>query len=282
MDARGGCWFYRSTEFLIACVIICTCSAHSYDRISNLEDLSDLSTSEVLRLRGYLAEDHTVCTQDGYALNLVEAYNPLINYTNNPALVNKEAVLFIHGTLFNATGFISHAPVSVEPKDFSRLNASKMSPDKLIELYDGSPNVESLVFMLLDFGHKIFLLNRRNTIASRQAYDQKHVVSADEDDQSDDGEHVQTGARSLFDLDYLPWNPFSAQVESFSSIEDESYWNFSLDEMAKYDLPDTIEYILRLIKRNSLAALGWSSGGAIIEMGLSTQPILNEKSKFQF
>lgn len=270
--ARAG-WLSRSTAILVAfAVSICSCSAQ-FPVDSNLEDEIGLSTSEVLRLRGYLAIDHIVPTQDGYALNLVEARSPLIDYDNNPDLVNKEPVLFIHGTLFNATCFINDTPKPASPKDYSCYNASQMSREDIEALYRGSPNAESLVLMLVDFGHRVFLMNRRNTLASLKAYATYY-------NKKDEGPlyEVVSAASSLFDpLGLL--DPIRSYIEALAKTFDPIFWNFSLDEAAEYDLPAAVDFVLRRARRRTLAAVGWSAGGAIIEMGLVVNPELNQKSE---
>lgn len=109
----------------------------------------------MLRLTGYLAKDCTVLTQDGYALNLVEGWNPLIDYDCT------EPVMFIYGTLSNAICFITDTPEPASPKDYSKHNASQME-----KLYKDSPKSQSLVLVLLGLCHKVFLINRRITLAS--------------------------------------------------------------------------------------------------------------------
>lgn len=272
MIAKYESWLYQFTKPIVPLALFYICFKVSYADpaydSSNINDEIGLSTSEVLRLRGYTAIDHTVLTQDGYALNLVEAANPLINYTDNPDLTNKEAVLFIHGILFNANCYISDTPEPAGPKDFSRLNASQLSEQQIYDLYDGSPNVESLVFMLLDFGHRCFLANSRSTLASQKAYVDYYNIPY------------------LIDLfnnltrTALPRNQFSDHLQMLALAVNARYWNFSLDEEAAYDLPAAVDQTLKLTNSRTLAVVGWSMGGAIIEMGLATQPMLNQQSKF--
>ncbi|KAG1716207.1 hypothetical protein ID866_947 [Astraeus odoratus] len=55
------------------------------------------------------------------------------------------------------------------------------------------------------------------------------------------------------------------------------FWNYSLDDFALYDIPDTIEYILKITKAGSLGYVGFSQGTAQAFAALSIHPQLNEK-----
>lgn len=56
-----------------------------------------------------------------------------------------------------------------------------------------------------------------------------------------------------------------------------AFWNFSMDEFAFYDIPDTIDYILATTFQPSLSYIGFSQGTAQAFAALSTSPQLNEK-----
>ncbi|KAL1991809.1 hypothetical protein VTN49DRAFT_5117 [Thermomyces lanuginosus] len=55
------------------------------------------------------------------------------------------------------------------------------------------------------------------------------------------------------------------------------FWNFSIDEFAFHDIPDSIEYILEVTKQSSLSYIGFSQGTAQAFATLSIHPRLNEK-----
>ncbi|KAH7937479.1 hypothetical protein HPB49_012654 [Dermacentor silvarum] len=57
------------------------------------------------------------------------------------------------------------------------------------------------------------------------------------------------------------------------------FWDFSLDEMIKYDLPAQIDWILRQTKENTLQFVGWSQGGGIMFGLLADKPEYNKKSQ---
>ncbi|CAG8455820.1 6888_t:CDS:2, partial [Scutellospora calospora] len=55
------------------------------------------------------------------------------------------------------------------------------------------------------------------------------------------------------------------------------FWDYSMDEFALYDLPDTIDYILETTGAPSLTYIGFSQGSAQAFAALSINPKLNKK-----
>ncbi|KAF0544870.1 alpha/beta-hydrolase [Gigaspora margarita] len=55
------------------------------------------------------------------------------------------------------------------------------------------------------------------------------------------------------------------------------FWDYSMDEFALYDLPDTIDYILETTGASSLTYIGFSQGAAQAFAALSINPKLNKK-----
>lgn len=55
------------------------------------------------------------------------------------------------------------------------------------------------------------------------------------------------------------------------------FWDYSLDNFAWHDIPDTIEYILSITKAGSLSYIGFSQGTAQAFAALSIHPQLNQK-----
>ncbi|VEU22940.1 DEKNAAC104136 [Brettanomyces naardenensis] len=86
----------------------------------------------------------------------------------------------------------------------------------------------------------------------------------------------------LVDLGYDVWlgnnrgNKYSRKHLVFSADENR-FWDYSLDEFAMFDIPDTVNYILRVTKRDSLSYVGFSQGSAQALAALSLNPELNAK-----
>ncbi|KAJ3558828.1 hypothetical protein NPX13_g9636 [Xylaria arbuscula] len=55
------------------------------------------------------------------------------------------------------------------------------------------------------------------------------------------------------------------------------FWNFSIDEFAFYDIPDSIQYILDTTKQPSLSYIGFSQGSAQAFASLAVNPKLNHQ-----
>lgn len=62
-----------------------------------------------------------------------------------------------------------------------------------------------------------------------------------------------------------------------SSPSSTTFWNFSIDEFAFYDIPDTIDYVLATTHQSSLSYVGFSQGTAQAFATLSIHPTLNDK-----
>ncbi|EGE81595.1 lysosomal acid lipase/cholesteryl ester hydrolase [Blastomyces gilchristii SLH14081] len=56
-----------------------------------------------------------------------------------------------------------------------------------------------------------------------------------------------------------------------------AFWDFSMDEFAFYDIPDSIEYILSVTSQKALSYIGFSQGTAQAFATLSIHPTLNQK-----
>jgi len=73
-------------------------------------------------------------------------------------------------------------------------------------------------------------------------------------------------------------NKYSRKHLSLSSSSDK-FWDYSLDEFALYDIPDTIDYILSTTNNLQLTYVGFSQGSAQAFGALSLNPKLNKKIK---
>lgn len=71
-------------------------------------------------------------------------------------------------------------------------------------------------------------------------------------------------------------NKYSKKHISLKSSET-AFWDFSLDDFARRDIPDSIDYILETTHARSISYIGFSQGTAQAFATLSIHPALNEK-----
>lgn len=86
----------------------------------------------------------------------------------------------------------------------------------------------------------------------------------------------------LMELGYEVWlgnnrgNKYSCKNVNIG-IKDKKFWDFSIDEFAMYDIPNSIDYILNFTKIKSLTYIGFSQGCSQILASVSLNSSLNEK-----
>ncbi|CAH1764004.1 15236_t:CDS:2 [Entrophospora sp. SA101] len=86
----------------------------------------------------------------------------------------------------------------------------------------------------------------------------------------------------LADAGYDVWlgnargNKYSMKHIKYKPYE-RRFWEYSMDEFALFDLPDTIDYILEITEAPSLTYIGFSQGTAQSFAALSINPKLNKK-----
>ncbi|XP_010145975.1 PREDICTED: lipase member M-like [Eurypyga helias] len=66
------------------------------------------------------------------------------------------------------------------------------------------------------------------------------------------------------------------------SAEQVEFWNFSFHEMAMYDLPATIDFILQKTEQKQIYYIGYSQGCTIAFIAFSSMPELAQKIKMLF
>uniref|UniRef100_A0A8C4TW91 Lipase n=1 Tax=Falco tinnunculus TaxID=100819 RepID=A0A8C4TW91_FALTI len=76
-------------------------------------------------------------------------------------------------------------------------------------------------------------------------------------------------------------NRWSRKHQNYS-IDQEEFWAFSFDEMAKFDLPAAINFIVEKTRQEKLYYIGYSQGATIAFIAFSTMPELAQKIKLYF
>lgn len=293
--------FVTITTHMISCHLMA--AKINLDQDGNF-DMDDLSASEALRARGYLAKEFRFYTRDGYKLHLVRGRNPLIKQTYE--IKRKNPILFIHGAFAGPGCFVYHS-AKVKPKDFSKLDTND---EAVIEALKFEPSAKALPFLAMNFGHDIWLLARRG-IAGSNDYKAGHLNRTIEEiltsipvatlntiiktrpqikrirtqpktetkrpqkRQQDD--IIKQAFNLLNETTQLNWNKFNDLVKynryTLAHEFDADYWRFTYDEQADYDVPETIDFILSQSSYGvKVGLVGWSAGGLTILMSLSIYP----------
>uniref|UniRef100_A0A8C3TLE3 Lipase n=1 Tax=Chelydra serpentina TaxID=8475 RepID=A0A8C3TLE3_CHESE len=65
-------------------------------------------------------------------------------------------------------------------------------------------------------------------------------------------------------------------------VEQDEFWSFSFDEMAKFDLPAVLNFIMRKTGQEQLYYVGYSQGATIAFIAFSTMPQLAKRIKLYF
>ncbi|KFP42366.1 Lipase member M, partial [Chlamydotis macqueenii] len=76
-------------------------------------------------------------------------------------------------------------------------------------------------------------------------------------------------------------NCWSRKYQNYSIDQDE-FWDFSFDEMANFDLPAAINFIVEKTGQEKLYYIGYSQGTTIGFIAFSTMPVLAQKIKLYF
>ncbi|KAJ3312791.1 hypothetical protein HDV04_002756 [Boothiomyces sp. JEL0838] len=93
---------------------------------------------------------------------------------------------------------------------------------------------------------------------------------------------LESLALTLADAGYDVWlgntrgNKYSCKHRKYKPNE-EKFWDFSMDQLAMFDLPDSVDYILNFTGAPSLTYIGFSQGTAQGFSSLSINPSLNKK-----
>uniref|UniRef100_A0A6G1S4G4 Lipase member N n=1 Tax=Aceria tosichella TaxID=561515 RepID=A0A6G1S4G4_9ACAR len=247
---------------LVSLVLIIIISTH-YVYADDFFEGPGVSAAEILRGRGFIADELYVETNSGYVLRLTRGRNPLIK---GGSLRSKDPVLFIHGVLASANNFLLYSQ-GAEPRDFTNMSLVDMDLDELIERLADEPSAKSLPLLALNCGHEVWLLDRRGVPGSQQLIGDSRSIKTRPDQDEDSSQFGSI-------LGYIN-NLFSGYsfVDQFRLTLDQRYWNYSLDEQARDDFPVTIDFILDNSPGASrVSVVGHSAGGAITLMALSLYP----------
>lgn len=150
--------------------------------------------------------------------------------------------------------------------------------------------------LAMNFGHPIWILNRRGSLESlrRASGAQRPSFECDpglnsltlSDYSAEQAlELAATAAEPLVSL--RPLTQLMSSLASYSELSerlrvtcDRSFWNYSYDQQASGDLPQVVDYVLeREDPSDKLILFGHSAGAALQLMALSERPELTDRSE---
>lgn len=260
------------TLTLFYSTLIGSIPSNKADDILGADEFS-LSASNRVRLRGYLAEDHNVQTTRTHVINLVKIKNPLIA-NGNGKLATKKSILFIHG-LFNSASYFVANSVDARPRDYSNISTANKTLAELNTMLAGDPSTSSLPLLLSNFGHDVWLMNRRPTLESQMASGQRKLSSFTRPQTLAIANHGAPFETLLGKIQENLLGDLKPFIES--TLVDPVYWNFSVDDQALIDLPTVIDYIIKTDGRPQVSLVAHSLGGSAVLMMMSALPAYDMK-----
>jgi lysosomal acid lipase/cholesteryl ester hydrolase len=245
-------------------------SLSSSSSLSSLHSSSSSSTSipstaaEMIRAEGFDCEEHIVHTPDGYILVLHRIVLTGSTFENKQTgqqsshqtsrLSNLESTLNLE---------ISNQERSREAKRSSHQRSTNNNNER------GLPPLIPIPPMLVSLSQI-----EKKTLPPAVLCLHGLMMSSDSFVISGSDSLAFVLFRAGFDvwLGNLRGNRYTSH-DSLSPSSNE-YWNFSLDEFARYDVPSMIEYILKHTKKTRVSLVGFSQGSASTFASLVSVPDL--------
>ena len=211
---------------------------------------------EFIRNRHFVPEVHHVTTKDGYVLTMHRIINPAVPFRLRSKL---KPVLLQHGLFTSSFNFIISSDRNRDRPQFNIEDLTRTHPKG--PLYEPAPPF-SWQGMLESF-NDMTLAKLGLTQTSEQMF------------------APQTSESLAFELSnqgYDVWmgnsrgSTFSLNHTRYDYRHDWRYWDFSFHEIALFDLPAQIDYVLSLRRKRSLAYIGHSQGNLAMFILQSFQP----------
>ncbi len=179
---------------------------------------------QIIKSRGFIAEEHKVITPDGYILALQRIINPYIDRND---LI--KPLLLVHGILASSTDWIMNSHGFLDSSG-AYIEDSYRSPIAYRELNGKMvPIGGALGFVLSQFGYDVWLANCRGN-----TYSKNHTFL----------NHKTGNALKIKFKLY-----FESFLKSTKTLTDSQYWSFTLDQISMFDISSMINYVLKATNR---------------------------------
>ncbi|KAF9024879.1 cholesterol esterase [Haplosporangium bisporale] len=234
---------------------------HISARAPPLENAANVQ--EMLRFWNYPVQEHLVRTQDNYLLGVHRITHGRERVSAKGRVPNPPADIV---KLLRANG----VPLAAETKEayMDKNNQSKRDQEEDLEADLNASIREHPHPKKGDYIKPVVLLYHGFMMCS-----EVWLCNLDEE---------RNLAFVLAEAGYDVWlgntraNKYSLK-HMFLKPHEQKFWEFSMDELALFDLPDTIDYILGRTGAPSLVYIGFSQGTAQAFASLSIKPDLNDK-----
>lgn len=269
----------NSSSFKTRLLLIAALSIVMMLNFASASNENLMLAAKMVRMRGYIPEEHNIETRDGYRLNLVRVINPKVK---RPTRI---PVIFTHGIATTTTLYIINTEGGW-PEDLTSIDASKLSENELDELIKGNPTSKSVPFLMSNLGHDVWLFNRRASsdsllVSPRKKEGSFNMTTLKFEDMNGDGKELTMKTKNLATRDKLKLMRHQFELLIEKSLNgrdfDENYWNFNIDDQAEDDYPRVVHYIIGVTNWPKVSWVAHSLGAGLTLMSLIARPDLNDK-----
>lgn len=280
----------------------CTPTPETMKKLSNFR-----STEEFIKFWGYPCESHYISTQDGHILSIHripcgrKQYSKLVKnlykskntYEDCHGLIDEDLNINNKGFSQFKLDFIDLGKQGKLGRPIILWHGLSLC-DSIFVSSPGGPKY-NLAFYLADNGYDVWLANSRGNRFSKGVHDKiTNAISIAQNnnytmkDKLIDLISPLTYIRGSYNIvsnlaSYIIGDKKNDEntndIPDLSSpyVSSENYWDFTLDDLARYDVPAVINYVLNQREAKKLLYCGFSQSTTIMFAALTIYPDLSDK-----